>query len=197
MTGLFLNFGAGPNQLPEPWQNLNAAHDIRKPLRFSTGTVQGILAEHVVEHVSFLQGVAFLTECLRVLAPGGVLRVCFPDVCRFVGRSVPAAAVGFTIDARIYAERMAARAGVVDLAEIHAEQWHALARKEMLQMLTGWGHQMAWTECTVGGVLCALGYSKVHVREYGEGALAGVDGHHKDVGDAIAQLETTILEATK
>ena len=68
--GWFLNFGAGPNQLSEPWQNLDPTHDIRKRLRFENGSVAAILAEHVIEHVPFLQVLGFFQECLRVLEPG-------------------------------------------------------------------------------------------------------------------------------
>ena len=82
--GLFLNFGAGPNQLPEPWQNLDPTHDIRKRLRFENGSVAAILAEHVIEHVPFLQVLGFFQECLRVLEPGGMLRIAFPDIGRFL-----------------------------------------------------------------------------------------------------------------
>ena len=80
--GLFLNFGAGPNQLPEPWQNLDPTHDIRKRLRFENGSVAAILAEHVIEHAPFLQVLGFFQECLRVLEPAGMLRIAFPDIGR-------------------------------------------------------------------------------------------------------------------
>lgn len=197
---LQLNFGAGPNLLPEPWQNLNGEHDIRKPLRFESESVKWILAEHVVEHVSFLQGVAFFTECLRVLEVGGVLRVCFPDVSRFLGGHP----LRFGPEADRYCEHMADRARppgiagtVLDPTDMDLTQQRQNVRREMLRMLTGWGHQMAWSEGTATGVLLALGFSFVWRREYREGAVPSVDGHHKDVGNAIAKAETTILEATK
>ena len=75
-----LHFGAGQNQLPEPWQNLDASHDIRKPLRFDNDTAAAVMAEHVIEHVSYFYALLFLGEAFRVLKPGGVLRVGFPDV---------------------------------------------------------------------------------------------------------------------
>ena len=81
---LYLHFGAGLNQLPEPWLNLGPAHDIRKHLRFESDAAAAVVAEHVIEHIPFLQALGFFRECLRVLRPGGVLRVAFPDVSRFV-----------------------------------------------------------------------------------------------------------------
>ena len=81
---LLLNFGAGPNQLPQPWRNLGPEHDIRKRLKFEDNSANAILAEHVIEHVPFLQSLGFFREALRVLKPGGVLRVAFPDIGRFL-----------------------------------------------------------------------------------------------------------------
>jgi predicted SAM-dependent methyltransferase len=190
--GLFLNFGAGPNQLPEPWQNLDPSHDIRKPLRFDSDSAQGILAEHVIEHVPFLQGVGFFRECLRVLVTGGVLRIAFPDVGRFLRPS--------STDLLELQLNDAADSYVQALDE-RPENWlrhHAYdKRSALVQMLTGWGHQMAWTEDSAGGALLALGFSSVRWCEYGHGTLAGVDGHHHTVGSKLAKLEATTLEATK
>src|SRR3954467_15860847 len=81
---LFLNVAAGLNQLPEPWQNLDSTHDIRKRLRFENGSAAAMLAGHVIQHVPFLQALGFFQECLRVLEPGGVLRISFADVGRFL-----------------------------------------------------------------------------------------------------------------
>lgn len=203
MTGLHLHFGAGPNQLPEPWQNLNVLHDIRKPLRFETGSARAILAEHVIEHVPFLQGLGFFWECLRVLEPGGVLRVAFPDLSRFLGyKHEDSGEIGYQFIARAldYAEALAKH-----LKQEHAQvqaardqdEERSFVRAAMLRMATGWGHQTAWTLPTAAACLLAVGFSTVRAREYGKGQLVGVDGHHRDVGAELAELESTILEATK
>ena len=200
--GHFLNFGPGPNMLPEPWQNLEPNHDIRKRLRFGDGTCTAILAEHVIEHVACLQGFYFFAEALRVLELGGTLRVAFPDVAQFLsgasrGCASPPAGAGsylFTSRALDYSERLAKRG--------HGE-WSAglsgrdLTRAGMLRMMTAWGHQMCWTHESAAGVLLAVGFSKVERWSWGEGKIKGVDGHHRDVGPELAELETTILEATK
>lgn len=187
---LHLQFGCGHNQLPEPWQNLDASHDIRKRLRFDTGAVSAILAEHVVEHVPMLAALDFFGECYRVLEPGGVLRVAFPDVSRF-GRWVPRAdGVRFELmpSALTYAQKMAARPGLEGIRD---------ARDALRKLLTGWGHQMAWTEHSAAGALFVAGFPIIRYCLYNEGRLSGLDGHHADVGLELAKLETTIIEATK
>ena len=187
---LLLNFGAGPNQLPEPWQNLGPSDDIRKRLKFEIDSAGAILAEHVIEHVPFLQALGFFQECRRVLKPGGVLRIAFPDVGRFLTPRSPEFALNAA--ALCYAEGLGQRPGVALPAPAREK-----TRAALWQMLTGWGHQTAWTEHSAAGALLVVGFSHVCRREYGHGELRGVDGHHRDVGPELALLESTILEARK
>lgn len=199
--GHFLNFGPGPNMLPEPWQNLEPNHDIRKRLRFGDGTCSQILAEHVIEHVSFLQGYTFLGEVFRILEPGGVLRLAFPDVSRFLqshfdGNNALGLNSSFSLSfaALEYAQELAKKPDGAWSAGLDEA---ALARHGMLRMLTGWGHSMAWTCESAAGVLLAIGFASVQHFEYNKGKIAGVDGHHRDVGPELARVESTVLEATK
>ena len=189
--GLFLNFGAGPNRLPEPWRNLDPTHDIRKRLKFENDSAAAILAEHVIEHVPFLQGLGFFQECLRVLEPGGVLRIAFPDIGRFLVSQWPEFALNKA--ALRYADGLSKRPRM----ELTGTTALDVTRAAMRQMLTGWGHQTAWTERSAAGALLMVGFSDVRLREYGRGELSGVDGHHRDVGPELAMLESTILEAQK
>lgn len=53
--------------------------DLRRRLPLATGSVDGILAEHVLEHFFLDQIPALLSECHRALKAGGVLRVVSPN----------------------------------------------------------------------------------------------------------------------
>lgn len=55
-------------------------HDLQTPLPFDDNTFQAVYHSHVLEHLSRSQAPIFLQECVRVLAPGGVLRVAVPDL---------------------------------------------------------------------------------------------------------------------
>lgn len=200
--GHYLHFGAGPNQLPTPWQNLNAAHDIRKPLRFEDGSASAVFAEHVIEHVPFMAGFAFLQEVRRVLEPGGVLRLAFPDVARLVA-SVDrpsqgyAPERGFNPEASRYAAALEQRLQGGMIRKVRPAE---KARAAVVMLLVGWDHKAAWTDYVGSGVLLAQGFSTVRAVSYGDSAireLCGIDGHHLDVGSELAELETTILEAVK
>ncbi len=76
---LCVQFGCGgPDTCLPGWDNHDLDMDIRKPLKYETDTVDGIQAEHVVEHVTHEEALTFLTECYRILRPNGILRVCVP-----------------------------------------------------------------------------------------------------------------------
>lgn len=74
-----LNLGCGDNKLPSPW--LNSDDDIRSALSVHTSdSVDQILVEHVVEHLTGPEMLRFFDECFRVLRHGGTLRVCTPTI---------------------------------------------------------------------------------------------------------------------
>ncbi|MEM9703666.1 MAG: class I SAM-dependent methyltransferase, partial [Planctomycetota bacterium] len=56
------------------------AHDLRDPLPFEDGAYDFVYHSHVLEHFRPADVPAFLSECRRVLRPGGVLRVVVPDL---------------------------------------------------------------------------------------------------------------------
>lgn len=76
-----LNLGCGGNIL-EGFQNHDADMDITKPLPFPDNSVEFILAEHVVEHTSGPDSFRFMCEAYRILKPGGILRICVPELAR-------------------------------------------------------------------------------------------------------------------
>jgi predicted SAM-dependent methyltransferase len=57
--------------------------DIRQPLPVETAGVDWVYAEHLIEHVSLTDGIRWLSEVRRILAPGGLLRLTTPDLRRY------------------------------------------------------------------------------------------------------------------
>lgn len=85
MKPVLLNLGCGSRKLPgfinidmEPGADLQV--DLTQGLPFEDGSVQGIVSEHFIEHISQAEALRLLRECRRVLAPGGVLRIATPDL---------------------------------------------------------------------------------------------------------------------
>lgn len=83
-----LNIGAGYAYLPG-WVNLDSdpacRPDVQAPahdLPFDAGSAEEVRALHLVEHLGYFKTKYFLSECWRVLAPGGRLALELPDVER-------------------------------------------------------------------------------------------------------------------
>jgi len=82
-----LNIGCGTCGKPG-WVNLdfydlpgvNCVYDCRKNLPFADNSVRFVFTEHFFEHIDYTEEVPlFLSECCRVLEPGGVIRIVVPD----------------------------------------------------------------------------------------------------------------------
>lgn len=54
--------------------------NVMKTLPFASESIDLILLEELIEHVDKDRGLALLGECLRVLKPGGMMRVATPDL---------------------------------------------------------------------------------------------------------------------
>lgn len=91
MSDVKLHFGCGPRILPG-WVNIDGwnfpgtdfAADLRQPLPFSDASCRLIFTEHVFEHIDAEFRLPVLCEFLRVLQPGGTLRIVVPDCEQFV-----------------------------------------------------------------------------------------------------------------
>jgi len=69
-----------PDKAAVPWSSNIYIHDIRKPLPFADGSASAVFASHVLEHLYREEAQQLIRESLRVLCPGGVLRVIVPDL---------------------------------------------------------------------------------------------------------------------
>lgn len=165
-----LHFGAGPIKLPWPWENYDSNIDIRKQLPMSDGSASFILAEHVIEHVEFREGLSFLVECRRVLQRSGILRLAFPDITR-------------SVDVEAYRDNF----------REHYRRRLVTSVDVRYSILTDWGHKSCWTQEMAKQVLLASGFRHVQVEPCGfspEPDLA-------EVVDRIPRSETTAIEARR
>ncbi|HEV8435098.1 MAG TPA: methyltransferase domain-containing protein [Thermoanaerobaculia bacterium] len=85
----YLNLGCGEH-FRRDWTNVDfrsrdaavQAHDITQGLSFAAASFDVVYHSHLLEHLRREQVAAFLSECHRVLRPGGVMRVVVPDLER-------------------------------------------------------------------------------------------------------------------
>ncbi|CAN5556229.1 hypothetical protein BH09PLA1_BH09PLA1_19000 [soil metagenome] len=168
---LKLNLGCGTNIL-SGWENHDADVDLRQPLPWADVSADYILLEHVLEHFNSAAGYSILEECWRVLKPGGVLRVCVPDVSR-VARGDDE-----------YAKFVA------------AQGWGSNPVKVIAQCH---GHEMLWTFDALAAVLGSIGFQpeRAQPRLSMHRELCNVEGHHRVVGVKFNDIETLVVEGAK
>jgi len=101
---ILVNLGCGHRHHPA-WQNYDLVpsseavkpFDITKPLPLETNSCDAVYHAAVLEHIRPVDVPGFLGECVRILKPGGVLRVGIPDlegICRLYLQKLDAAAQG-------------------------------------------------------------------------------------------------------
>lgn len=85
-----LHLGCGDNLLPG-WTNVDlfgmpgvVAWNLTRRLPVADASVDVIFTEHFIEHISHEAALRFLSDCFRVLKPGGTLRVSTPDLQKLV-----------------------------------------------------------------------------------------------------------------
>ena len=54
--------------------------NLLKPLPWESGTIHAIYLSHVLEHFLRQEGEFLISECARVIAPGGIIRIVVPSI---------------------------------------------------------------------------------------------------------------------
>ena len=82
---LLLELGAGDRGGQGGWITIDVTEhcdifwDLRTGIPFPDETVKKIYSSHLFEHLSYREISQLLSECIRVLMPGGVFSICVPD----------------------------------------------------------------------------------------------------------------------
>ena len=85
----YANLGCGARSHPD-WINIDIApqrpgviaHDLSQGIPLDDASCDAVYHAHLMEHLRRADALRFMRECLRVLKPGGVLRVATPDLER-------------------------------------------------------------------------------------------------------------------
>jgi predicted SAM-dependent methyltransferase len=188
-----LQIGAGQNSL-KGWLSADISPasqdtmylDATQRFPFATQTFDYIYSEHMIEHISWKDGIGMLKECHRVLKPGGTLRVATPDLAVMIG---------------LYArqDELAKRyiAWITDnfLPDVQVHNPVFVINNAFHD----WGHQFLYDAETMEGTMRLAGFTSVHRCTPGQSDdphLAGIESHGaaanaREMGD----FETMVLEA--
>ncbi|MBV6640771.1 MAG: methyltransferase domain-containing protein [Cyclobacteriaceae bacterium] len=83
----YLNVGCG-KRFHQDWLNIDVLPadpgvihcDVTKGLPFENESLKVVYHSHVLEHIPKSTAKTFMSECFRVLEPGGVIRIAVPDL---------------------------------------------------------------------------------------------------------------------
>ena len=181
-----LQLGAGEHPLPG-WLNTDLHDygrpeelvylDARRPFPLPDASFDFVFSEHMLEHLSYAEGLQCLRECLRVLRPGGRIRIATPSLERLVQlygselTDVQRRYLRWAVDSFVR-ETDAPLPGFVVNNFMHA-----------------WGHRFVYDRDTLRHALEAAGFVEVE-----DGRVGELEQHLQNEPD-FNEYETIVLEA--
>ena len=120
--------------------------DVRKPLPFASESMDVIYASHMVEHLDRPSARYFAEESLRVLAPGGYIRLAVPDLAaKLEEYRVSGDADGFV--------------GSLHMNMDLPRTWQQSVRERLVSFR---GHRWMYDEASLTKLLIEAGFTQVH-----------------------------------
>ena len=190
-----LHLGCGPNVLPGwlntdvDWRSPCAVYlDASRRLPLPDRVFDLVFAEHLVEHLSRDAGARMLSECHRVLKPGGMLRLSTPDL-RFV--------------LRVYSEPSPLTQEYLAWWFERYEPARPVCAAAFLNLfMRRWGHQYLYDIDTLTDALAmaSVGFGEIRVCRPGQSTvpeLRGVEQHGKVIPERFNEQESICVEAVK
>ena len=175
---LKINLGCGPS-IVAGWINLDrepgpGAHFWDGSLGIPSGanTISLIYSEHFIEHLSLQDTLNLMRECVRVLCPGGIMRVSTPDI-HVLMQAYEGNALDYWLD-------VGWRPGT--LCDLVNEGMRA------------WGHQYLFDRIRLTNLLFQAGFAGVAAVPWGQSAVADLCGRESRPfhGDLIFEAQKSL-----
>jgi SAM-dependent methyltransferase len=151
--------------------------DVRKPFPLPDASFDFVYSEHMLEHLTYDEGQRCLRECLRVLRPGGTIRIATPSLERIAGLydagDLEARYVRWAVET-LDPEVDAPLPGVVVNNFFHS-----------------WGHRFIYDPQTLRHALRQAGFVDIEERPVGELE------HHLAEAPEFNEYETVVLEGRR
>ena len=195
-TVLKVQLGAGVQALPG-WFNTDlqpappAVHYLDSTARFpfADASLDYVFSEHHIEHIPWDRAQFMLSECYRVLKPGGGLRIATPSLEVLVGLLTPTPDelqqryIDFMARGFLQSSMPASAAGVVNNAFV------------------SWGHQFLYDRPTLLRGLADAGFVDAEFTRPGvsrDPELHGIERHGDFLGnEELNCFETMVVEAVR
>jgi predicted SAM-dependent methyltransferase len=161
--------------------------DAREPFPLPDASFDLVYSEHMLEHLTYADGLRCLRECRRVLRPDGRIRVATPSLERLTRLYDPSPS-----DVQQRYLRWS-----LDEFVPHADA--PLPGFVLNNFLRDWGHEFVYDTETLRHALETAGFVDLEERPVGESGdprLAGLERHLADAPEFNA-YETIVLEARR
>ena len=175
---LKINLGCGPS-IVAGWINLDreprpGAHfwDGSLGIPSAANTISLIYSEHFIEHLNLPDGLNLLRECVRVLCPGGIMRISTPDI-HVLMQAYEGNALDYWLD-------VGWRPGTpCDLVN---------------EGMRAWGHQYLFDRLRLTNLLLQAGFAGVAAVPWGHSAVADLCGRESRPfhGDLIFEAQKSL-----
>jgi predicted SAM-dependent methyltransferase len=163
-------------------------HDLLKPLPFANDSVACIYSGELWEHFERPDAVRITHECHRVLAPGGVLRLCVPDGAVFWRRYL-----------EIYDEEMAKPVGAreADRLRDHVQLYfNDIATRRIWLGSLGHTHKWQFDEVQLLQLVRDAGFAEVRRMRFHESRIPDIERVERSdflIVEGIKPAETASL----
>ncbi len=151
--------------------------DVRKRFPLPDAAFDLVYSEHMIEHLTYTEGQHCLRESLRVLKPGGRIRVATPSLERLAA----------LYDGGSAAERYVRWA----VATLEPEVDTPLPGIVINNFFRSWGHRFVYDPATLRHALGEAGFDDID-----EVALGALEQHLAEAPE-FNELETFVLEARR
>jgi predicted SAM-dependent methyltransferase len=189
-----LHIGCGERML-EGWLNADyrpasksiLCLDARKPFPLESNTFDYIFSEHMIEHISYTNGLKMLAECFRVLKSSGKVRLSTPDLAFFV---------------KLYrADKSELERDYIQWNTKTFIEWAPEAHETFVinNSVRAWGHQFIYDENTLRKAMESVGFSNIveqKMQQSDNAALRNLESEER-MPPEFTRLETFTLEGTK
>lgn len=163
--------------------------DARARFPFADNSVDLIHSEHLIEHITFDDGRRMLSECIRILRPGGRLRLSTPDYDRVL--ALAREPLEPELLELVRADNL--RNGVPE--DKLSEPVFAVNR-----LFSDYGHRFLYTEKLLTQALEEAGLAEVRRHPAGHSEvpdLCGLEMHGDRIGREWNEFQSLILEGVK
>lgn len=196
-----LQIGCGSNLL-NGWLNTDLAYkrklvgylDASKKFPFHDQSFDYIFSEHNIEHLDIKEAFTMLSECYRILKPGGHLRIATPN---------------FNFLIQLYDEphkqihkdyiNWAAKEYIKDVIDI-IDETEILNVFVINNFFKDWGHQIIHNLASLNKILVLCGFTNISQLDTGYSKipdLMNLESHGKSIPNEYNLLETMVIEAQK